>query len=340
MKVTMIGLDIAKRKMYLVGADDKGGILYRKSMRADELAEFLVTQDVCTVVLEACGGSSYWARKIKAMGFTVKLVNPFKVSRVRTKQKNDYNDCAAIIEVAQRRDTKFIGANELWQQDLQSLHRIRSRVVRARVDVTNQIHGLCLEYGIALAEGKAAFAKELNEALEDAENELSPLMRRQIILLRDQIIELEGQQKVLEEELEAIAHENENCQRLMSVPGVGLLSATAFVAAVGDPSAFKNGREVSAWLGLVPKQFTTGGNAKLGGITKKGDKYLRQLLVHGGRSVIVSMKRRQGSDPLTKKILRLTQEQGFKLASVALANRNARVMLAILKNKTEYRTVS
>lgn len=336
MKNTMIGIDIAKRKMYLVGQDETGKTLFKKSCQSKDLINFMNNQDRCLVGIEACGGSSYWARKLKSLGFEVRLVNPLRVSKMRIRQKNDYNDCESIIELLRRVDTKFIGVNETWQQDIQTLHRIRTSRVRRRVELTNQIHGFALEYGIFLPEGVSKFKAELLKELENGENELTEIARKELLSLYEEILLLRKKEYEIELKLREISSKNQDCQKLLKVPGVGVMTATAFLAAVGDPTNFKNGREVSAWLGLVPRQNTTGGKVRLGRISKRGDSYVRQLLVHGGRALMVAQKRLQNKGALFDKIARIELERGNMKAAVAIANRNARVMFAMLKNQVEY----
>lgn len=336
MEATIIGLDTAKRKMYLVACDKTGRTIFRHSCKSDDLLKYLSKQKPCLLVMEACGGSSYWARKIRDLGFEVKMVCASKVAKIRMNQKNDYNDCVAIVHLASRSDTKFISANESWQQDIQSLHRIRTSLVRRRVELVNQVHGLSLEYGVALPEGESAFRKKLIEELESGENEFSDLIRAELFKLYEEIKSVKVREKEIEKKLDQIAAQSADCQRLLKVPGVGPLTATAFLAAVGDPRNFKNGRQVSAWLGLVPKQYTTGGNIRLGRISKRGDSYVRQLLVHGGRAVLIAQGKRTSLDMLGVRLSRIKQERGFMKAAIAVANRNARVMWALLMNQTEY----
>lgn len=336
MRDTMIGLDIAKRKMFFVVQDGNGRTLSRRSCRSEELLRILQSYDRCEIGIEACGGSSFWARRLRKLGFTVRLLSAVKVAKLRTRQKNDYNDCEAIIELMRKVNTKFIGINEIWQQDIQTLHRIRSSCVERRVELINQIHGFALEYGVVLPESMPKFRKELLLQLENAENELSQHARVRLHKLYREICALEKEEADIQSELEEIADSNEDCQRLRKVPGVGVLTATAFLAAIGDPRNFKNGREASAWLGLVPRQFTTGGKPKLGRISKRGDSYVRQLLVHGGRSVLIAKERIKRQGQFYERITRIERERGFMKAAIAVANRNARVMLAILKNQTEY----
>ena len=334
MKSTVIGLDIAKRKMFFVAQDGFGRTIFRKSCRSEDLLKHFAVLEPCTVGIEACGGSSFWARKLRGMGFEVKLVNPLKVSKIRMSQKNDYNDCEAIIELLGKVNTRFIGINEIWQQDIQTLHRIRSSCVVRRTELINQAHGFALEYGVVLPTRQ--FKQRLLEEIESAENGLSEIVRSELKDLHEEIMALEKKEGQIEKQLKSIAEKSKDCQRLLGVPGVGVLTATAFLAAIGDAGNFKNGRQASAWLGLVPRQYTTGGNIKLGRITKRGDSYVRQLLVHGGRSVLVAKERIIRSGPFYDRITRIEKERGFMKAALAVANRNARVMLAILKNQTEY----
>ena len=231
---------------------------------------------------------------------------------------------------------RFVPAKSVGQQDIQSLHRIRSQAVARRTAQANQIRGLLMEYGIIIPKGISYIRKEIPCILEDAMNELTVVFRALLSELYDEMVHLDKRIDMLENKLNIICKENENCQRLLTIPGVGLLSATALVAAIGDISVFKNGRELAAWLGLVPGQHSTGGKPTLLGISKRGDTYLRTLLIHGGRTVVRVAEKYQ--DKRNTWIKQLEQRRGKNISAVAVANKNVRIAWALLTNKTTFQT--
>jgi len=255
--------------------------------------------------------------------------------------KNDAADAEAICEAVQRPSMRFVPGKSVEQQDIQSLHRIRSQAVARRTAQANQIRGLLTEYGIIMPQGISYVRKPI---LEDAENELSFLFRELLMDLYEEMGHLDRRIQSLEVKLEVLCRHNEDCQRLLTIPGVGLLSATALVAAIGDISVFKSGRELSAWfksgrelsawLGLVPKQHSTGGKPTLLGISKRGDTYLRTLLIHGGRTVVRVANKHQ--DRRSGWVCKLEERCGKNRAAVAVANKNARIAWALLNQKTNY----
>jgi transposase len=257
------------------------------------------------------------------------FVKPFVKSN-----KNDAADAEAICEAIQRPSMRFVPAKNIEQQDIQSLHRVRSQAVARRTAQANQICGLLMEYGLIIPQGISHIRKSIPGMLEDAENELTTMFREILSELYDEMVHLDKRIKTLEIKLETLCAQNEDCQRLLTIPGVGLLSATALVATIGDISAFKNGRELSAWLGLVPRQHSTGGKPTLLGISKRGDTYLRTLLIHGGRTVVRVADKHQ--DKRNTWITKLDERRGKNVCAVAVANKNARVAWALLSNKSTY----
>ena len=248
--------------------------------------------------------------------------------------KNDAVDAEAICEAVQRPSMRFVPAKRIEQQDIQSIHRIRSLLVVRRTAQANQIRGLLLEYGIIISKGIAYIRTRIPEILEDAENGLTSLFRELLSELYEEMVHLDQRIGTLEQKLQAISLQNKDCQRLLTIPGVGLLTATATVAAVSDITAFKNGRELAAWLGLVPRQHSTGGVTTLLGISKRGDTYLRTLLIHGGRTVVRVASKYQ--DKRNRWASELEQRRGKNISAIGVANKNARIAWALLSKKENY----
>jgi transposase len=336
MDIYMIGIDLAKSSFALHAVDRNGRKVWKKTVAREKLALLMANLPPCKIAMEACGSCHYWARKFREMGHEPLIISAQFVKPFVKSQKNDSNDSEAIVEAAFRPSMRFVSAKEIWQQDLQSLHRIRTRVLDARISLSNQMRGLLGEYGIIVSESVAKFRMEIPLILEDAENDLTDFFRIYLNELYEEYIILEERVKKYDRELKGIAETNESCQRLMKVPGVGVLTSTAFVCAMGDPNTFRNGREVGAWLGLVPRQHSTGGVTKLRGITKRGDKYLRQLMIHGARSYLCQVKKKINKNHYAIRAEKLWEEKGYNKAAVALANRNARIMWSLLKNKEEF----
>ncbi|MFT5756269.1 MAG: transposase [Alteromonadaceae bacterium] len=275
MNTITIGLDIAKSAFHLVSMNATGKVLKRKQLSRKQVAEYFANIEASTVVMEACGSTHYWSRVISRCGHEVKAIAPQFVTPYRKGNKNDYNDAEAIAESAQRQNMRFVPLKSLKQQDIQMLHRIKQRLTKNRTALSNQIRGLLAEYGLVMPKGINHLKAHLPDFLEDATNELSPSARRYFLGLSDELDELTIQMKSADTEISTINKQNEVCQRLNTMTGIGPIIATAFYAGVGDGKAFKSGRHVSAWLGLVPGQHSTGGKPNLLGISKRGNTYLR-----------------------------------------------------------------
>lgn len=288
MEISMIAIDLAKTSFEVCAVDGRGRVILRQSMRRQKLKEFLVKQKPCRVAMEACGSSHYWGREIEKMGHTPELVPARSVHRITKSQKNDRNDAEAIAITANLPGIKFVPVKKTWQQDLQSIHRVRDGIVRNMTALINQTRGLLAEYGIVIPQGARLFKRVLPEVLEDSSNLLTSTMRTLLALNLEMLRKLDEQKQRMEELIANFVKESPDCQRLMTVPGVGALGASLFVSSIGDPGQFKNGRCTAAWLGLVPRQNTTGGKVRLHGITKAGDQHLRTILIHGARSLILS----------------------------------------------------
>lgn len=333
----VLGIDLAKQSFQLHGVDELGQVVLKKKLSRNQLITFMANLPSCTIGLEACGGAHYWVRELTKLGHYVHMIAPQFVKPYVKSNKNDAVDAEAICEAVQRPTMRFVPSKSIEQQDLQSLHRIRSQLVARRTAQANQVRGLLMEYGIVIPKGISCVRKALPSILEDAENVLSPLFRELLNELYEELVHLDERVHSLEQKLTTLTAQHEDCQRLLTIPGVGLLTATALLAAIGDVTVFKNGRELAAWLGLVPKQHSAGGKQTLMAISKRGDSYLRTLLIHGGRSVARVVHKHQ--DKRNRWIGDIKKRRGENISNVAVANKNARIAWALLTRKENYRTM-
>jgi len=333
-KVTVLGIDLAKNSFQLHGVDEKGNRVLKKKLTRKQLVAFIAQLPPCLIGLEACGGAHHWVRVFSEFGHTVKMIAPQFVKPYVKSNKNDAVDAEAICEAVQRPSMRFVPSKSIEQQDIQSVHRVRSLLVGRRTAQANQIRGLLMEYGIVIPQGISTLRKAIPNLLEDAENTLSPYFRELLRDLYDEIVHFDERIETIELKLKVISVQNEDCQRLLTIPGVGLLTATALIAAIGDISVFKSGRELAAWIGLVPRQHSTGGKPTLLGISKRGDTYLRTLLIHGGRSVVRVAHKHQ--DKRNQWIGEIKQRRGENISNVAVANKNARIAWVLLTKKEDY----
>ena len=323
MNIKTLGIDIAKNSFHVYGIDCKGRKLVSKSITRKKLPEFIVNLPSCLIGIEACGGSNYWGQKFTQMGHEVKLIIPQFVKPYVKSNKNDAVDAEAICEAVTRPNMRFVAIKNKDQQDIQCIHKVRAILVKERTAHANQIRGLLHEYGIVIPLGISHVMNDLPLILNDKSNELTSSGRE---LFHDLLMELRNidfKIKEYNKKVDEICENNFICKLLCKLSGVGALTATAIVALVGDVSLFKNGRELSAYLGLVPKQHSTGGKTKLLGISKRGDRYVRCLLVHGARAALFRSKNM--STNKTNWLKELTSRRGFNRAVVALANKNARI---------------
>lgn len=328
MNVTTVGIDLAKNTFSVHGVDALGKVVLRKSVSRAKLLCLMAQLPPCRVGLEACSGAHHWARRLQALGHQVGIMAPRFVTPYRKGGKNDGNDAAAICEAVARPDMRFVQVKSEDQQAVLSLHRVRQALITDRTALINQLRGLLAEFGLIIPQGRYSAQRQLPSILEDADNGLPMLARRVIDDLYQRLRDLNVQLLTYDRELEHVAKEQSAAQQLMSVPGIGAITATALVASVGDPKQFKNGRQFAAWLGLVPRQYTTGGKIRLGRITKRGDVYLRTLLIHGTRAVLATVKNK--TDRLSRWAQTLIERRGYKRAAVALAAKNARILWALL----------
>ncbi len=335
MNVATLGIDLAKSIFRLHGVDARGVAVLRRQVTRKQLLPFLARLSPCLIGMEACAGGHYWARELKKLGHTVKLMSPHFVAPYRKSQKNDGNDAEAVCEAVGRPSMRFVPLKTTAQQDVQALHRIRAQLIKWRTGLANEIRGLLGEYGIVLRKGMAPLRRALASIVEDERELLSPFFREMLSEMGERLKFLDERLHEYDRRVESVFSQDERCQRLAQVEGVGALAATALVAAVGNALEFRTGRELSAWLGLVPRQHSTGGRTVLLGITKRGDRYLRMLLIHGARATLRWIERRRDAPGVA--LTRLKTRRGPNVAAVALANRNARVLWALLTKGEDYR---
>lgn len=338
MDISVLGIDIAKNVYQLHGIDSRGKPLLKKKVRRGELLNFLTTINPTRVVMEACGGANYWSRAIERLGHEVNLISPQFVKPFVKTNKNDANDAQAICEAASRESMHYVSAKSIEQQDIQAIHRVRERIIKNRTALSNQIRGLLAEYGVVLPKGLSQIRGQLMSILEDGSNELSTRGRALFKELYDEFLIVDKQVLFYDKQLEELFSENPLCKRLSEIEGLGVISSTALVSSIGDPKVFKNGRQLSAWLGLTPKQHSSGGKTVLLGISKRGDCYLRKLLVHGARAVVY--RARSKTDERSMWVNAIASRRGFNKACIAVANKNARIVWALLNYGTEYKKVA
>lgn len=334
-QVTTIGIDLAKSIFQVHGADVKGKKIFSKKLTRKKLADFIVKHPRCTIGMEACGSSHYWGRRFKEMGHKVNLMSAQYVKPYVKTNKNDSNDAEAICEAVTRPTMRYVGIKTVEQQDMQAVHRVRSRLVKTQTQLTNQIRGLLAEYGIIIPRGMAGLRNRLPDILEDTTNELTSISREIFFELYEEVKEIAEKIELWTARILQIGKRDERVIRLQSIPGIGPISAAALVASVGNAREFKKGRQLSAYLGLVPRQNSSGGKEKLLGISKRGDRYIRCLMVHGARAVVrVAQKKR---DPYSEWIKKLIKRRGQNKATVAVANKNVRMAWSILANGGIYK---
>ena len=331
MALNTLAIDIGKHSFHLFGIDDDGVVVSRKVSRL-KLVATVDGLDPTIIAMEACGSAHHWGRMFQAAGRTVRLINAYFVRPFVRGSKNDATDAQAIFEAATRPTMRFVPVKSLKCQDLQSLHRIRDRLIHNRTSLINHTRGLLAEYGIVLPQGAKRFTLQVNQAVSEAE--LSDLARELFEELLDQLSDVDRRIARIDAQLVAICRENAACRRLLGMPGIGPVVATALVAAVDDGRQFGSGRELAAWIGLVPRQYTTGGKPRLGGIGRRANHYLRRQIVHGARAVISQAGRR--SDPRTEWMKGVAARRGFNRAVIAVANKMARAAWAMLVREETY----
>ena len=327
--IIAIGIDVAKNVFQICAVNKGGKIVKTKRLSRPKLISWVVQlPKECQIFMEACGTAHYWARQFVALGFSVKLIAPQFVKPFVKSNKNDCNDAAAIVEAGLRPTMRFVPMKTVEQQDIQSLHRVRSLAIKQRTMYSNQIRSFLAEYGVVFSAGIHQLRGKLTDFLEDAENALTDTIRGVASDLYRLFREVDTLIKTYDKKIEMEIRSKEVCQRLMKLPGVGPMIASAFVAAVGDGSDFRKGRDVSAWLGLVPRHRASGHKIQMQGISKRGDVYLRTLIIHGARSVLQRCDKKTDRRNIWAKDKKV--RLGFNSAVVALANKTAREMWAVL----------
>lgn len=334
MRAAYVGLDLAKNVFQVHAADRSGCAIHNRKLSRSQVAKYFSSLPAATVGMEASASAHHWARELQKFGHRVRLMAPIFVQPFRKSGKNDANDAEAICEAMQRPSMRFVAVKTTEQQATLVLHRLRQQQMRNRTALINQLRSLLGEFGIIIAQGPSHLRAALPEILEDGSNELPASARQALARVFHHLGEVEALVKDLENQIGLQIAQDEDAQRLMSIPGVGPLTASAAVATIGDAACFSNGRQLAAWAGLTPRQYSSGGKTQLGSITKKGDPYLRTLLVHSARSFYVRAK--SSRDPRAAWVLRLAETKGAAVAIVALAAKHARIIWAMLSQKRNF----
>ena len=335
MHSTTLGIDLSKNVFQLHGVDARGHAVLSRRVKRSQLVEAVASLPPCVIGMEACGSAHHWGRAFEQLGHTVKLMHPKYVKPYVKTNKNDARDAEAICEAVSRPTMRFVSIKTVEQADLQALHRTRTLLVKHRTAVINQIRGLLAEYGLVIAQSPEKVRPTVVRFLDDAASGLTAFARETFSELYEQLRDLESRIERVTHRVERVHRAHPVCQKLAAVPGIGPLTATALVATVGRPQAFHNGRHLAAWLGLVPRQYSSGGKERLGGISKRGSRYVRTLLIHGARAVVQRAERRM--DTQGRWLWALKRRKGTNVAAVALANKNARVIWALLAHDDVYR---
>ncbi len=336
MKLIRVGVDLAKNVFQVHGVDRHEKAVWRRRLSRESWLKVLLetVEPGCAIGMESCGGAHHWARRLQGLGFSVKLIAPQFVKPYVKSNKNDANDAEAICEALGRPSMRFVAVKTIEQQDIQAVHRVRSGLIEQRTAKVNQIRGLVAEYGLVAPKEIVHLRRALPCWLEDAENGLSGRFRRLLHGLWGDLRSLDDRVSELNRDIALIAQSDPTAKRLQQLRGVGPMIATALVAAVGNGEQFANGRQMSAAFGLTPRQHSSGGKERLLGISKRGDAYLRTLLIHGARSVIRTA--RDKDDRLSQWVTRLAARSHPNVAAAALANKTTRMAWAMLRNGTDY----
>lgn len=335
MDVAFVGIDLAKNIFQLHGENVDGQVVFQRRVRRDRLMREVGALPPCAIGIEACTGAFYWQRQFEAAGHRVRIIAPQYVKPFVQHQKNDRNDAMAICRALRQPNMKFVPGKTIEQQDIQALHRGRQRLVNHRTALVAQMRGLLLDRGIAFAQSISRARREIRSLLEDTASDLSDLFRSMLAQLYACLLGLDRQIAWFDSEIEKVFRASDTCRRLSKIRGVGPKTATAIVAAVGDAAEFSNGRHLAAWMGLVPRQHSSGNRQRLLGISKRGDRHLHTLLIHGARAVVRTAQARD--DAQSAWIRNLQARRGAAKTIVAVANKNARVIYAMLRKQTEFR---
>jgi transposase len=335
MEITTIGIDLAKNVFQVHAVDEHGKVVLKKQIKRDQMAVFFVNLPTCLIGMEACGSAHYWARKLQGFGHTVKLMAPQFVKPYVKTNKHDAADAEAICEAVRRPNMRFVPVKNIEQQAVLALHRVRQGWVKARTAQANQIRGLLSEFGLIVPQGIGHITGRVPTLLDEAKDELPGVFQELVLRLLEHFKDLDRQVNEMEHQIQSWHRANALSRRLEKIPGIGPITASALVASVGDAKNFTSGRQLAAWLGLVPKQHSSGGKTNLQGISKRGDTYLRTLLIHGARAVIRQIERKANVQGWLGNLL---GRRNKNVAAVALANKNARIAWALLAHDRDFRS--
>jgi len=333
MNSSVVGLDIAKNvfHLYTINADGKA---LKKMLRRKQVLEFFANFTTSLIGIEACGSSNYWARELTQLGHDVKLLNARHVKAFVKGNKNDFNDAEGIFDAVSRPNVRTVAIKTIEQQDIQLVHRLRQDAIKRRTALVNQTRGLLSERGIVINRGINQVREQLPELLEDAENALTTISRTAFAEQYERLLEIDKEIQKHDKKITQLCKANELSKRLMNVPGVGPMIASIVAADLGEAQHYGNARHYAASLGIVPKQHSSGGKPVLLGISKRGNRYIRTLLIHGARAVLRTCENKE--DNLSLWLQKLIKRRGFNVAAVALANKNARILWALANKKEEY----
>ena len=334
MKLTTVGIDLAKNVLQIHGADNNGKPLVRKQLNRNQVMTYFANLEPCVIGMEACGSAHHWARQLQSLGHEVKLISPQFVKPFVKTNKHDMADAEAICEAVTRPTMRFVPIKNVEQQAMLSLHRTREGFIGDRTATVNRIRGLMSEFGLIIPQGIGHVRSKVPELIEDATNELPGMFRGLIDQLLEHLKWLDKQIDQIESQINTWHRNNADSQRLAEMPGIGVITATALIAMIGNARNFKSGRELAAWIGLVPRQHSTGGKQTLLGISKRGDAYLRKLLIHGARALTYHAGRKADSNNWLHK---LVNRKHMNIAVVAQANKTARIVWALLAHGREFR---
>lgn len=335
MHIASIGIDLGKTTFHLVALGERNKVLVRKKFSRAQLLAYTANLQKSLIGLEACAGAHFMGAALREQGHDVRLIAAQFIKPYRKSNKNDFIDAEAIAEAVTKENMRFVQIKTEEQLDVQAMHRVRDRLVQSRTALINQIRGFLLERGITFAADPIHLRKNLPAVIEDAEQNLSSHLRSLLERLWQEWKQLEIDVKAITEEIERISKENALCRRLCQIPGFGPMVSTATVAAIGNGAAFRRGRDFAAWVGIVPRQYSTGGKQKLFGISKRGNVYLRRMLIHGARAVLFRVKYNTGG--FGQWVHRLAQRAPRNKVVVAIANKLARIAWAVLSSGKPYR---
>jgi transposase len=334
MQIHSVGIDLGKTTFHLVALGEAGKVLVRKKFSQRQLLAYTANLQTCLIGLESCSGAHFLGRALRKQGHDVRLIAAQFVKPFVKSNKNDFVDAEAIAEAVERNNMRFVPIKTDDQLDLQAIHRVRDRLISRRTAVINQLRAFLLERGMTFAKTPAKLRSAMADILENAEAELTPRMRKLIDMLWQEWKTVEQQIEELSDELDRICAADAGCMRIRQIPGIGPIVATAIVAAIGNGAAFRKGRDFAAWLGVVPRQYSTGGKAKLLGISKRGNIYLRKILIHGARA---ALRIKRDRAPIGPWLDRLDARAPKNVVVVAMANKLARIAWAVLSSREDYR---